>query len=100
MSNDFNSSANIELYNFRFVDVFIVFVKTKEEAIIVQEKFHRMGFCDNNFIEKYECYYIAQIIISDDFRNGKRFQTWGRDEVEKSLYFYHSLIRYEDFMKI
>ena len=101
MKGDFNTLSKEQLENFKYVDVHIVFVKTKRQARRVQKKFNRMGFKHSNFInDKTECYYISQILISDDFRNGNRHQVWGRSEIEKSKFFKDSLISYNDFMSI
>ena len=101
MKGNFNDLTKEELKDFKYTDVHIVYIKTKRQARKVQHKFNRMGFKHNGFInDKIECYYLSQILVSNDFRNGNRHQVWGRSEVEKSKFFNDSLISYNDFMSI
>ena len=90
-----------QLHDFKMVDVFIIYVTSIKQAKNVQRKLDRMGFFTSlKWNTKYNCYYIGQVLISNDFRNGKKQISWGRKEVEKSKYFKSSLVKYEDFMAI
>ena len=84
----------------RIIDVFIVFAPSKQDAIDIQAKFKKMGFCNStDFInDKSDCFYVAQIILSADGKEAVKYQAWGREEVSNTKHFLSLVIKKEVLM--